>query len=91
MTTRKIIYADTDLHHQVRISVVEAQIHYLPYKTSLGAPEVANYSISLKEVATQGDSWNPASVEQEETVVFVGLEEQDWPIRITHPDTAVCS
>lgn len=64
---------------------------YLPYKTSLGAPEVANYSISLKEVATQGDSWNSASVEQEETVVFVGLEEQDWPIRITHPDTAVCS
>ena len=26
MTTRKIIYANNDLHHHVRISVVEAQI-----------------------------------------------------------------
>ena len=35
MTTRKIIYADTDLHHQVRISVVEAQIHVSPLQNIL--------------------------------------------------------
>ena len=40
----------------IKLEFLLLRCRYLPCKTSLGAPEVANYSISLKEVATQGDS-----------------------------------